>query len=289
MLRFRYPRFSNWILCEYKGNSQWELYHGIKKKTYLLDNQVFWFAQRLDGNTDPYRIDPSFSNREIEKILDFLQKEGLTRIGRRVSIDGSYSLLSLYIPKNQEPSRAAPRLINGVLLCLFLPILISCGQSLFVTTGKISFSWVGFIFGCVSGVLLHEIGHAVACLAFGGFVYEGGIGIRRIIPVAYIMLEEQFIKNRFKRAQIDAAGIEMNFLLAGAYAGLATGTAQSFFFSAATINMMLGFSNLMPCPGLDGFNILLDFFGKKRFKDKRSITSLSQETERFSIRNHPPF
>lgn len=277
-MSFRYPRLSNWILFQPLGNGQCRLFHGLAKTTFIMDERTAWYIQRLDGSTDPYRVSASFSSEEVSCILRFLDENDLLRYGRFLFGGISCLLYSMCFPKATEHVRKIARIFNSLLLLSFLPVLVAGVLMLFSNLTYVETSLPGVVWGTLTGMLLHEVGHSFACLSYGGFVYEGGVGIMSMLPCAYVFLENRFIQNRLHKTQIHAAGIEVNFFLAGCYSGIASVLPDpSFFFAAAFVNFAMGCFNLLLIDGLDGMNILSELIGVDSFVDKAKNAVLNPE------------
>ena len=111
---------------------------------------------------------------------------------------------------------------------------------------------------------LHELGHALAVIRWGGQVREAGIGLFMLLPVPYVDASDStlFVR-RHQRALVSAAGIMAELVIA--VIGLAVwsitepGLVQDIGFTVAFIS---GFSTLLfnanPLMRLDGYYLLCD-------------------------------
>ncbi len=259
-MAYRYPRLCSWVLFKDLENGRCRIFDGVNKQFYAVDREAGWLLQQLDGKTDPYRV--GLPEWQVDAVLEYFDDKDLLR-RHRLGLGGSGILFTLFYPKATPRKRRIADLLNRLLYCMFLPVLIAGMYLLFSTFSEINDSLMGTLSGAVIGLTLHEFGHAIACLAYGGFVYEAGVGTSYfVVPMGYVILETYFIKDRMKKAQIHAAGVEMNFLLAGICAALtATQADPSFFFSAAVMNVILGCLNLMLIGGVDGMRIIAELIG----------------------------
>lgn len=259
-MAYRYPRLCSWALFKYLENGRCQVFDGVNKRVYTVDQQAGWLLQQLDGKTDPYRLGlPSW---QVEAALEYFDEKDLICY-HRFALGGTGFLFSLFYPRATDRKRRIAGHLNRLLYCLFLPALIAGFYLMVSTYPALSASWQGSLVGAIVGLSLHELAHAIACLAYGGFVYEVGIGTSfLVVPIAYVIPEMHFIRDHRKKAQIHAAGVEMNFLLAGICAALASAQADpSFFFGAAMANAVLGCINLVLIGGMDGMHIAAELMG----------------------------
>lgn len=255
----KYPRIANYLVFSPKGRGQYTVRDCLNEEEYTFGSLIARFAGRLDGKTDPYRIIPGLERETVERMLFCLEEHGLLREGRVLTSSFATVLVTLLIPKWSPASRAFARVFNTLLKWLWLPVP-AAGVLLFLRLlpdlngGGIL---AGTLLGLALGIPLHELGHAFACIAGGGRVFEMGVMTQFLLPGAYVLLDMEEIKNRFHRAQVHAAGVEMNFLLAGIFLLLTCfGWQGTTFFSAAINNLVLAVFNLTLAQGLDGMGIL---------------------------------
>lgn len=166
--------------------------------------------------------------------------------------------------KIDKSKRKLARFLNRWIQLLWIPCpIIGIFSILYrIITGP-PLNWnlfsllAGFALAPCSTALLHELGHAAAALAYGAHVT--GIGFTwRIYLFGYTVITVPANLPTNRRIQIDAAGIQMNFLAAGICFFLPS---IPHFFSAFWIvmglyNFLSGIFNLCPFKDLDGFHIL---------------------------------
>lgn len=121
----------------------------------------------------------------------------------------------------------------------------------------------GLYGGMALGMILHELSHAAAVLNYGGTLCEVGIMIHTFMPGAYCMMDFENVKDRFRRAQFNAAGAECNMLLPGCFLCLLKSGVipTEALLYAAGINVFLGLINLSLIDDLDGNGIFEKFMG----------------------------
>ena len=131
---------------------------------------------------------------------------------------------------------------------------------------KNDFSYLlGLYVGIASGVIVHECGHAIAGLGYNAHLFTCGIMIG-ITPGAFVELDDEHIKSSLKKAQISAAGIEMNLLLCGlstiCMRLVNSALSLSLLGGIASVNLLLGSVNLLPIIGVDGSQIINKLIGE---------------------------
>lgn len=268
----RYPTIKPWLEYHRVSDNEYEIENeivpgGIDEEPLRLPDYFVDFMQKLDGNTNPYKIDPSINKRTVRTYLRFLSKKGYLRDGIRNRDVGRLAFSVIKLDGKPKYSKTA-LLLNVFLSLSWIPILV-CGIVLGVK------AWnnydvfddtymIGLLFGLLIGLPLHEAGHTIAAKAYRAPVYEIGIRIS-LIPAAYTLMKETAVKNRLKRTHIYAAGVETNFLLASLFFAAAyfiPGCGiRTFFFYAGLENILLGVANFCFFLPLDGFMMITTLLG----------------------------
>lgn len=75
----RYPMVKPWLEYHRVSDGEYE----IDEEPLRLPDYFVDFMQKLDGNTNPYKIDPSIDKRTVRAYLRFLSKKGYLRDGVR--------------------------------------------------------------------------------------------------------------------------------------------------------------------------------------------------------------
>ncbi len=268
----RYPMVKPWLEYHRVSDDEYEIENEIvpgeidEEPTRLPDSFVE-FMQKLDGRTNPYKIDPSIDKRTVKEYLRFLSIKGYLRSGVRNRDVGRFAFSVVKFDGKPKKSKTAV-LLNSFLTLSWIPILV-CG----IVFGVKAWNnydvfddtyMIGLLFGLLIGLSLHEAGRAIAAKAYQAPVYEIGIRIN-LIPTAYTLMKETAVKNRLKRTHIYAAGVETNFLLAGLFfvaAYIIPGYGIcTFFFYAGLENILLGVANCCFFLPLDGFKMITTLLG----------------------------
>lgn len=257
-----YPMFANYVRFKRISEDYYEVYDCVTEKTYKLDLRTASFARKLNGKRNPYRIDKRLSRDEVDDILETLENYDLIRDKRFLFKSISLLAITLWYPKVTKKMRIAAFFLNHLLLFSWLPLLI-IGAVLFVKNidnFQENYLITGFYVGMLLGMMFHECGHAVATLGCGGKFFEMGFLFKWFIPGAYVLIDTNRVKSRFYRVQVHAAGVEVNFSLAGialifstcipAFGGLFVGIALN--------NLILALLNLTFVDGLDGAHIICE-------------------------------
>ena len=223
------------------------------------------FLRRLDGKTDPYSVETTLTRQEIDAFLEALDEIGFIRRSYILAKSFGTILLTVWIPKRTKLLKIIARINDDVLRVLWLPVLIA-GCWLFGTkfdgyhTGG---EWWGWLFGLTVGLVLHELAHGFAAVHYGAHFFEAGIFVRWLMPGAYVLVDEERIRNRLHRVHLMAAGVEMNFLLCGVgflFAVFYRAFGQFWEFFSLT-NLILGASNFLLAWELDGFKVMKMLLG----------------------------
>lgn len=274
----KYPMLNNWLTFHKINKQEYKVIDHLQEVQFAMDHSIVIFAQRLDGKTNPYRIDRTLSRQYVNEMLSALYENGLLRTSNVLEASTGKYLYTLWIPKWNAFTRCIARVVNVLLLTLWFPLLI-IGLVFFVNNFyRIDFTLMGFgnILGTVIGIVMHEIGHACAGISYGARVFEFGIGIQGILPCAYTLMDCDKCKC-MQRVQIYAAGVEMNFLITGLCLLLATCIPRigGILFMAGFSNALLGLINLMIVEGLDGMSVFLNLLGgnlENFFDNAKAIT-----------------
>lgn len=280
-MRYRYPKINNWLSFNEIGFGEYEATDYLTDETYILGDRIAWFAMRLDGRTDPFSVSKRLSAQEVKTMLRELDRNGLLRRSMVLDTSARGLYYTLWTPKAKRETGRISFVLNRLLMILFLPVFLLGCVSFFTVfpdlSGRAAVPIA--VIGGLAGLALHEIAHAVASLACGGRVFEIGLMLQLPFSGAYVMTDDSKVKGALKRAQIDAAGIEANLLLAGLafLLGAVLPWNTKGFFYAALINAELALMNVLLIDGLDGAGIMSELLGirslgktaKTFFRDRR--------------------
>ncbi len=260
-MRYRYPKMANYLTVERSGGNMCIVSNYMDDSKYSMTDREFGFLRYLDGSRSPYSYD-RMSRDEIRSLMRAFESGKLVRYDNRLTSMLLYSLRTVYVPKRTRSVSVIPKVLNQLLLLTFLPVLL-LGMYLCMSGHTASsHAWIGLIAGLIIGCLMHEIAHAVACLAFGGRFFEAGI-MTGVLPGAYVLIDETCIRSRMKRIQVLAAGVEMNLLICGLSMMLASLSfpGNGVFFWIALENLLMGVLNLSAAGGMDGAKIMKEILG----------------------------
>lgn len=263
----KYPQLNSWLLYKKLDENNYEVKDCRTGSYYKFDINEISFFNQLDGKTDPYSIDTSMCELEVRHLLRFLKQKEITRCSR---IQKSFLSLniSLFRIKCSKRGRKIAFILNFLLMISFLPVFVFGVSVLFSNAAHLNLDGfgtiTGSIFGMIIGLILHEIGHALAAAGYNARLFEVGI-IIGLVSGAYVALDYDNIKKRFRRIQILAAGIEINLFLAGVSCifSMLIYSMSSFFFAIAWVNFALAVINMLCISGLDGASIIEELIGTK--------------------------
>lgn len=272
-MKYAYPKISNTLSYQKIDPFSVKVTDRICDESYTFDIETVRFMVKLDGYTHPYKIPSALSRSERDDLIRFLDQSDLVRWSDVIHLSFGTWLKMLWIPKNSSLLWLTAYLSNALLIILWLPALIA---GIWIFSSRIEdmtfdWFWIGYIIGILSGMFFHEVGHAWAAIAYSAPVYGMGIMLLCfVIPAAYVMLDRSRVKNSWYRVQINAAGVESNFLLCGIFLILAAllPSAGGVFICAAIMNALLGMINLSLIQGMDGSRIISDLLDIEDLVDR---------------------
>ena len=265
-----YPRYNHYLVFRRIGKDKYHIKNFITEEEWEVSEFYAKFLKSLDGKTDPYEVfSEQLSNDDIDYILKEMADEGFFDNDEGViSLGIGSAILPLWIPNITRVHRIMGALWNKLLLFTWLPLLIAGGYVF------LSYNWepvergfgtvTGYILGFGVGMFLHELSHAFACIGYSSKnqFFEMGVMIHSFLPGAYVLIDYSEIRDRFKRAQINAAGVECNMALCGLFLcclklAIVDSTA---LIIAALLNLVLAIFNTTMISGIDGFEIFREIF-----------------------------
>lgn len=259
-----YPITANWIRFKRVSDDKYKIINLLYDEEIITDAYTVWFARQLNGKRNPYLIDKYKSKENVDLLLGELEAENVIRDKRFFLKFFLFLLVTIWRPKITDNFRIVSFVINGLLLISFLPLLAFSIFYFLYNTYDINFMIVGSIAGMLIGLVMHELGHMFACLAYGGRVFEVGVMLQFLLmPGAYVLMNESNIKKRMRRVQVSAAGIETNLLLTAIFLFLSARFEylSGLFLGAAIQNVFLALLNLTFVDGFDGMTIMSELLG----------------------------
>lgn len=263
-MRVQYPYYSNWIkVSRVVETDRFDVCNRVTGSHTKATKKEVEVARKLDGKTSPNIIFKDCSDEEIELYLDSLKMKSLIRSDHGFSAFKKMRLFKALYLSGISPgiSKKICCVYNKMLMILCIPVLAVALSCLIVNPpGMVYTDWMavaGTIIGVTTGAIIHELSHTMSGIAYGADVYEFGF---QILPVfgGYTFMDTEGLKNDLHILQINAAGVESNFLIAGFFVILADslGRAGMISFCAGYANILIGFINLFPVNELDGARIL---------------------------------
>ena len=266
-MSLKYLRKNRYLIFKRLDKDTVEVWNDILEEGYEMNLHDARFLYALNGTNDPYEIDLDMPCQEVTFMLEAFIEEGLVDYGERIRILGIGSMIMpLWLPKVTRIHRLLAIIWNRILMLCFIPVFFMGMKILFFK----EFRWGGAesahpilwaVIFTIFCTFLHELSHAAAALDYGGRIYEFGITIHYFFPGAYVLISKNNIKNRMKRAQVMAAGIESNLLMTGLCLCLLKCEYfdQFSLLASVLLNALLIFSNCSLINGADGLNIYQEF------------------------------
>ena len=267
----KYPMATTTLLYRRQEDGRICVTDDITGNSAVMTPGYVRFLRRLDGEIDPYSIPTNLSREEIDAFLDMMDDLGFIRHSRVFEKHFGTIVYTLWVPKMTRKMRDAAWIFDRVLKIVWLPALV-LGAYLFwmrkdsvLDDFNIAPAILGWIAGLAAGVVLHELSHGFSAISNGAHLFEGGVLIYWFMPGAYVAIDEEHLKSMRKKVRILAAGVQMNFLLAGVSAMLmaALGGFGGFWLMFCSNNLLLGLTNTLFAKGTDGYKILIALLGKK--------------------------
>lgn len=261
----KYPMMANWLLVNKKVDGMYWVNNVLTDEMFELDCDTYRFLRNLNGNRNPYKVARKF-DVDADKLMDYFDEKLLIRTaGRELLASEGTILHTVYIPAEHNTKSIIPKIYNFLLYTGFIPMFLYGLYKLLFTSYRLNTDYMilGYILATAIGLIMHEISHAMACLAYGGDFFEAGVMWQKFYPGAYVLIDKSEIKSKLKRVQIDVAGAEMNLVLAGVFFVLCTliEGMSGLFFMAAFTNGFLAVINLAFIDGLDGCSVIGELIG----------------------------
>ncbi len=230
----------------------------------LLENR----HHRLDGIAEQLGKRVGFPITAVElrdEVIPSLPEALFDEASPRLSVPLHLRILLL-------PAPLIRPLLNG-LVWLFHPVaggiaalgcLVSLGYLLIQPSLLADATGADFAIGvgiCILGMVIHEFGHASACVRYGARQEGIGAGIYWIFPVLYAHVDDAWRLTRRQRAAVDIGGVYFQsfFLIAFTTTHFLTGAPLAGFVAYFTGFLML--YTLNPALKFDGYWLLSDLSG----------------------------
>lgn len=281
-MAYKYPKISNCLGYKKYDEDSVVVTDYITEDVYLVEKKEAKYMRRLDGKTNPYKIRTTMTKAEIDELLDALYERELIKESKTMKLGGGMTLRTIWEPKWTSRLREIAFWCNNILLISWLPVLIIGIFVFYKNLMSIEFELTGLgtVIGILTGVILHEFGHAFAGVSYGARVFEMGVlTMYYVVPGAYVIMDRDGIRSRLKRVQINAAGVEMNMFLTGLFLilGVVFGNIGGLFLAAAIQNFLMGVLNLTFIPGLDGMAVISDLLGISDVAEKATKVVASRK------------
>ena len=267
----KFPKRSPYLIFRKISRDEYEVSQAFDSKTYYTDRKAAAFLKRLDGKTNPYHLPYGYSKTDVKQLLRELHDKNMLIPDKKITPDGigsfMYPLVYCY-PKRIH--RQIASVVNFLLLLSFIPVFILGWyvHGHIPTYIYMLNKWeiiVACLVGLAVGITCHELAHACAGLAYGGQLFEFGIGLNHFAPAAYSLIDMSGIKSRIKQVQVYAAGIECNLLLYGICMCLVPSDVINplIIYVTGLVNLGLAIGNSLPFAGVDGLEVLSLIVGKE--------------------------
>lgn len=214
-----YPKMNHLLTYNHICEEDYYLENVLTTENWVVGQAVIDFLSQLNGEINPYELNENLSEEDVDDILSFYTEHGWLEENSRITKEGLLSgSFSLGTPIIKKKLQTVARILNIALTLVFLPVFISGINVLvqgytYVDKG-VSSLW-GVLFGAILSGSLRQISRAAVCIANGGCILEWGLQLEYFFPQIYTCIDMSNIKSHLKRAQVEAAGLEMNMFLTG--------------------------------------------------------------------------
>jgi len=285
-------------------------YHRLQIEQYrileLLDGKRSLEAVREELKREFPTLQITLS--DIQQLITDLHKKGLVvsdRVGQGASVvrerqktrkekiqQTFMSLLSLRLP-GWDPERTL-RAMHPFVSWLFHPFIVAVcmmfvisswlvlGANLEVFRGKLPefqsfFGWPNLMYLWVTlglAKIIHEFGHGISCVHYGGECHEMGVMLLVFSPCLYCDVTDSWMmKNKWHRIIIGAAGMYIEVILSGiaiyvwwlTESGMLHYLALNTFFVTTITTVIF---NLNPLMRFDGYYMMSDFLEIPNLRQK---------------------
>lgn len=290
----RYPKLVDTLL--YEQADSFGLGYIVKDKSsgieQLVDREQLAFMLTLDGNTDPYNNIPDcWSKKDVKLFLNTLKENSFVKCKIRKIGVLSFAIPLIKIKRITMKTRAVCLILNFILMVSFLPVCVA-GCMLFVKNIDFLDTYFSYLYlmcglwlGTSFAIVFHECGHAVSGLSYGNSkVYEAGL-IVGLFFGAYVGINSEKVKERRRRIQITAGGIEVNLLISGIAFIVYSFFPQfsSLFAGIGIANIILAFVNIIAIFSLDGAGIVDELLGTESLFLSALIFLLDRDTRQIML------
>jgi putative peptide zinc metalloprotease protein len=255
--------------------------------SYLkINTLVLRIIENCDGNQTlqviKLRINEEFdtdlSLQEVESIV-YVSLAKIFDLSAQFPKGASYLRLRTTIVGQRYVEKIAnsiKHLYTSHNLVFILFMLLLVGLSLFFSyLPRVGFSdvplWIIPVTMTCS-LLLHELGHASACKAYGADPGEIGFGFYLLTPVMFANVSDAWRLKKAERIAVDIAGMFIELALASVLASTYLFTQNSVFYIMSGAVFFNTLMNLNPLLRYDGYWILSDIMGIPNLREKSIAT-----------------
>lgn len=283
----KYPKKNHYLSFKRIGEDKYVIKHFLTEEEWEAQEQYVYFLKSLNGRRNPYKICPEMDKSMVKELLLQLKEEELLDSGKRFLNQGfGEFLFALFTPEIGIIHKRLGALWNNLLMVSWLPVfVVGCcflkNMEWYAVDYELN-QIVCSILAISVAMIIHELSHAAACIAYGGELYEMGILWNVVLPGAYVMIDTDKIKNKFKRMQVYAAGVEANLFIVGL--SLCAFKLQIFdinlLLSMAITNFMIALLNICMLLNLDGMQVVSEIFGDDMFLLKALVLVFNKDARR---------
>lgn len=253
-------------LDEHTGEIRY-IVENAKGKQFDVTKKVYYALLKADG-TRPLDLQDGGA-----KLLPDLKRYGLVSTSRFSREAGLFNrfILCPFRNKTRKPLRFL-QVFNSLIPLLALAFF-AWGRYLQpdkIPAEGFRFNLLPYLVLVVFSLFMHEVGHLLVSLSYGGHIGDLGVLLIGVIPVgAYVSCNEYSLPERSQKIRFFLGGVMMNFLMAAVFYVLSMLIPEWHLqlYTTFIFNLIMIVVNLFPVRGLDGERLLfLCIKMKKRTK-----------------------
>ena len=225
--------------------------------------QLIGQLRRADLVSSPHRLGASTANRRspAQTLIAMLTRAELAVSGLDGILDSVYRTVGW-----RFFTRSGLLLLWAVVIAGLASLPTAIGRNQLLDVGGAGvIGGVLVVLGYVVGIVLHELGHAIATKSYGRRVRRGGFMLMLGMPYAFVDTTEMWFESRWPRILVSLAGPVVTAAFAGlACAGAAFipgNVAPGILFQIALGLYTNTLFNFNPLITLDGYYALADLVG----------------------------
>ena len=136
-----YPKLANWLRFKKTNENEYIIKNDLLNKQHKLDSYTFWFARQLDGKTNPYKIDKTLKQKDVDLILARLRNKDIIRDNSFLCKSVFALLVTVWRPKVSIKTRLIAFILNTMLVITWFPTILFSAFNFFNSYSDINIDY----------------------------------------------------------------------------------------------------------------------------------------------------